>query len=301
MSTFTVGCVSYVNAIPLVMRFEDWADRSPVRVVYDVPSRLPALLESGEAQAVLVSSIDALREPGRRMAAGVCIGSHGPVKSVRLFSKLPPSEVKSLAFDASSLTSNRLAQIILAERYGCSPEVVTMPPDLQGMLEAADACVLIGDIGMAADGTGLHVLDLGEEWQALTGLPFVWAAWIGNEGLTAELATWLIAGAETWCVGRKLVQEAGLARMLKLVFRRYLLDDGPPEHVETVRERLISRALEHAPTWDEAMVRDYYLNVMVYDMSDLMLEGLREFQRKLVANGFEDCRYFPELVEAEQA
>lgn len=299
--TYTVGCVSYVNAIPLVMRFEDWGERSPVRVIYDVPSRLPALLESGEAQAILVSSIDALRVPGRRMAAEVCIGSHGPVKSVRLFSKVPPKEIRTLALDASSMTSNRLARVILAERYDTDPEVVTLPPDLHSMLERADACVLIGDIGMTADGTGLHVLDLGEEWRRLTGKPFVWAAWIGNEGLTPELAGWLAAGAESWSVGRKLEEEAGFARLMRLVYRRYLqeLEEGVHERLGSVRTRLVQRALQHAPGWTEEMVEDYYLNVMVYDMSEPMIDGLREFQRRLVANGFTDAGHFPALVAAE--
>lgn len=235
------------------------------------------------------------------MAADVCIGSHGVVKSVRLFSKVPPKEIRTLALDASSLTSNRLARVVLAERYDTDPEVLTLPPDLGAMLTQADACVLIGDIGMTAEGEGLHVLDLGEEWRKLTGKPFVWAAWIGNDGLTPELAGLLKVGAETWCVGRKLEEEAGFARMMRLVYRRYLqeLEEGVHERVESVRERLVERAMRHAPGWTAEMVEDYYLNVMVYDMSDAMLEGLREFQRRLLANGFTDANHFPALVGAE--
>lgn len=273
---YTVGCVSYVNAIPLVMRFEDAGESSPVRVIYDVPSRLPALLKSGEAQAILVSSIDSLRVPGRRMAAGVCIGSDGPVKSVRVFSKVAPNEIRSLAFDASSMTSNRLAQIVLAERYGVKPLVSTHKPDLEEMLAASDACVLIGDIGMVSDGTGLHVLDLGEEWQQLTGKPFVWAGWIGNETLTPELAHLLQKAAATAYVGRTAHPEGG--------------------ETEEVRARLIARAQAHAPKWTPEMIRDYYLNVMVYEMDDHVLGGLEEFRLRLLRNGFEDCHAFPWVV-----
>lgn len=301
MPQYTVGCVSYVNAIPLVMRFEDGGEQSPVRVIYDVPSRLPALLESGEAQAILVSSVDALRVPGRRMAEGVVIGSDGPVKSVRLFSKVRPSEIKTLALDASSMTSNRLARIILAERYGCDPEVVTLAPDLNAMLAEVDACVLIGDIGMTTDGTGLHVLDLGEEWRKLTHKPFVWAAWIGNEGLTPELAALLMGGAGTMYVGRHLEDAAWRGRVAKMLLRRYFreLEGVERDAVEAVRERLVERALRHAPNWTAEMVRDYYLSVMVYEMSANVLDGLREFQRRLVANGFTDARHFPALVSPE--
>jgi chorismate dehydratase len=265
---FTVACVPYVNAIPLVMRFEDWGEQSPVRVLYDVPSRLPALIESGEVQAALVSSIDALRTPGRRVAMGVGIGSDGPVKSVRLFSKVPPSEIRTLAHDASSLTSNRLAQVILAEGYGVRPSTETHSPDLSAMLDVADACVLIGDIGMAADGAGLHVLDLGEEWRTLTGKPFLWAAWIGSEGLTPGLAAHLLAGSGAGWIG----------------------GDGP------VLDRLIDRALAHAH-WDREVIRDYYTKVMVYDLDERMLDGFREFRKRLLANGFDDCAHFPEVID----
>ena len=52
MAQFRVGCVPFVNARPLVAAFDapnDW-----VEVVYDVPSKLPALLDSGEVDAILV-------------------------------------------------------------------------------------------------------------------------------------------------------------------------------------------------------------------------------------------------------
>ena len=66
------------------------------------------------------------------------------------------------------------------------------------------------------------------------------------------------------------------------------------------RERLIAYTVEKAG-WTEEMVRDYYMNVMVYDMDEGMVDGLREFQRRLLANGFSDAHHFPELVRPEDA
>lgn len=261
MACYTVGCVPYINAIPLVDAFEQAGADSAVKVVYDVPSKLPGLLDSGQADAILVSSVDALRTPGRRMAAGVCIGSRGAVKSVRLFSKVPFAQIQTLALDASSMTSNRLAQIVLAERSGVRPEVVSLQPDLSGMLSVCDACVLIGDLGMSASEDGLFVADLGREWFSLTGLPFVWAAWIGDEGLIPELADELVFALE---------EARGL-------------------------DALVAQARGRTTCSDE-VVSDYFAHVMEYRMGEDMLAGLREFQRRLLANGFEDCTHFPELV-----
>lgn len=278
MNRFTVGSVPYVNAIPLVEMFEEMGPASPVRVVYRVPSELPGLLESGEAQAILVSSVDALRTPNRRIAEGVCIGSRNKVKSVRLLSKVPFEKIETLAWDASSMTSNRLAMVLLRELYGAEPQAVVMPPDLGSMLRQADACILIGDIGMMSNGSGLFVLDLGEAWRQLTNKPFVWAAWIGGAELDSELVWWLQRAAA--CAGSERADE--------------------PEYIKRNRETMVAKAMQKAG-WPEETARDYYENVMEYHMDADLMDGLREFQSRLVTNGFVDAVHFPYVVPAHEA
>jgi len=131
---YTVGSVPYLNAKPLVRMFEEMGEDSPVNVIYDVPSKLPQLLANGTVQAIMVSSIEALRNPGKRIAQGICIGTQKEVLSVRIFSKVPPKKIESLALDQSSMTSNALARIILKERYGAAPEVYPLAPSLSEML-----------------------------------------------------------------------------------------------------------------------------------------------------------------------
>ena len=178
MAQFRVGCVPYVNARPLVAAFDQPNDF--VEVIYDVPSKLPALLDSGEVDAILVSSIELLRRDDLLPVAEVGIMSFGPVQSVRLLSKVPVTEIKTLALDQSSMTSNMLAQVILAEQ-GVFPKTETLSPDAPNMLANHDACVIIGDKGFEADGTGLVDIDLGAAWTDMTGLPFVWALWLGRK------------------------------------------------------------------------------------------------------------------------
>jgi len=276
---YTLGSVPYVNAIPLTSPFA--ADDSPVKVLFDVPSRLPALLESGEADAILVSSVDALRVPGRRMAVGVCIGTDGPVKSVRLFSKVPFNQIESLALDAASMTSNRLARILLDELYSVRPAILTLEPDLENMLDQADACVLIGDIGMTSSGSELHVMDMGEAWTHLTGKPFVWAAWIGGGHLTPELAGYLQTPLEYYGAHSRAAVIAGSRT------------EEPT--IDARRQQAVEQGITHSG-WTRDMVQDYYENVMVYTMDERMLEGYREFQTRLLKHGFDDCGHFPALV-----
>ncbi|MBS1720291.1 MAG: menaquinone biosynthesis protein [Armatimonadetes bacterium] len=239
---FRIGCVSYANAVPLVEAFRD--DPS-VEVVLDVPSRLPALLESGEVDAILVSSLYALNRPDVVLAEATCIASDGPVESVRLFSKVLPSEIKRLALDQSSMTSNALAQMWLREVYGCVPEAEPMPPSLDDMLLDHDAAVLIGDLGMAASLPEGYVIDLGAAWTDWTGLPFLWAGWIGRQDLSPRLVSRLAAA------GERPIDDALIQRV----------------------------AREHG--WSIPALENYYSKTMVYRLSDDVLRGYREFARRL--------------------
>jgi chorismate dehydratase len=293
-SMYTVGSVPYVNARPLVRFFEEEAGRLPVTVVYDVPSKLPALLESGQADAVLVSSIDSLLSPDRRMAAGIGIASNGPVLSVRLFSRKPFDEIGSLALDQSSLTSNSLAKIILLERFGVTPIATPQPPDLEKMLQAHDACVLIGDIGMRAEGTGLHVLDLGEEWSRLTGLPFVWAVWLGNERLDTKLSQYLRIARVKSCLGA-----APTGKLDGKLESWNIGSIGGFEIGEQIERRRMYQlsAISSASSWTLEEVRKYLLETIIFDLGENEIEGLREFGRRLVRHGIAPANHFPQMVE----
>ena len=50
------------------------------------------------------------------------------------------------------------------------------------MLQRADAALVIGDPAFEIDPAkhGVTKIDLGAEWKALTGLPFVYAMWVGR-------------------------------------------------------------------------------------------------------------------------
>ena len=52
------------------------------------------------------------------------------------------------------------------------------------MTTTYDAGLLIGDPAFDADhaALGLRKIDLGDEWTAMTGLPFIYAAWTGRPG-----------------------------------------------------------------------------------------------------------------------
>ncbi|HXH24103.1 MAG TPA: menaquinone biosynthesis protein [Vicinamibacterales bacterium] len=183
--TLRIGAVGYLNARPLT-----WAlDRAPDRwiVRYDVPSVCSRLLHRGDIDLGLVPSIEYLHSPEYRFVPGVGIGSRGPIASVALYTRRPVDQIRHIALDTSSRTSVALVRVLCRRRFDIRPEFVPHGPDLEEMTRKYDAGLLIGDPAFDADhaSLGLKKIDLGEEWTALTGLPFVYAAWTGRAGAVA--------------------------------------------------------------------------------------------------------------------
>ena len=177
-----IGAVGYLNARPLTWALDGSPDRWAIR--YDLPSVCSSLLHEGDVDLGLVPSIDYLSDPEYRFVPGVGIGSRGPIASVALYTRVPTGSIGSIALDTSSRTSVTLIRVLCHHRFGVSPRFVPHGPDLHAMVTACDAGLLIGDPAFEADhaALGLHKVDLGEEWTAMTGLPFIYAAWTGRAG-----------------------------------------------------------------------------------------------------------------------
>ncbi len=174
-----LGAVGYLNARPLVYGLDREA-RFQIR--YDVPAECARLLHAHEIDVGLIPSIEYLRGPSPYgIVPGAGVVSCGPVASVAIYTRRDPRDIRSIAMDATSRTSVALATVLLRRLYGVTPEAKAMPPDLETMLDAADAALLIGDYALFVDhaAAGAAKLDLGELWTASTGLPFVYACWTG--------------------------------------------------------------------------------------------------------------------------
>ena len=181
MRPVRLGAVDYLNARPLVYGLELHSARFSLR--FDVPSKCAALLHEGSIDVGMIPSIEYLRgHDDYCIVPDLAIVSEGPVASVALFSSRPPSQIRTIAADTSSRTSNALLQILCRETFGVDAEFVPMSPDPHGMLQKCDAALLIGDNALFFDYTraGVEKIDLGAEWTRLTGLPFVWAFWAGR-------------------------------------------------------------------------------------------------------------------------
>lgn len=180
-----VCAVSFLNTVPLVWGFLHSPDPQ-IRSVFDLRFALPSAcadqLASGEADIGIVPVIEMARQK-LDYFRGAGIACHGPVRTILLISKVPFAQIRTLAADSASRTSVMLARVILAEKYGAEPRLISMPADLAAMLGEADAALIIGDPALHLDPETLpfQTLDLGAEWTSMTGLPMVFAVWAGRK------------------------------------------------------------------------------------------------------------------------
>src|SRR5580692_10246182 len=153
---------------------------------FAIPAECADRLKSGLADIGIVPAVELNRQK-LDIIRGAGIACHGPVRSILLISKVPFGRIRKLATDSTSRTSVMLSRVILARKYGVEPEVESLKPHLSAMLEHNDAALIIGDSALVLDPSELpfHVLDLGDEWVKMTGLPMVFAVWAAR----AELPT----------------------------------------------------------------------------------------------------------------
>ncbi len=254
MRHYRLGVLKYLNTKPLICHLEQ-NPRPDVTLIWGVPSQLVDALRAGELDTGLVSAITCLGDDRLAVIARSGIACRGPVDSIRLFTRVPPEQIRRVALDTSSRAAAALTRILMAERYGVQPEFFRHPPDLAAMMERADACLLIGDSALRAQHAepwreyAAHSLDLGEVWHELTGLPFIFAVWAAprqadTAGLSALLAEARDAGrAQVDGIADEAAPRLGIpAEVCRNYLRdRIVFDLGPEEWAGLRRYQELAR------------------------------------------------------------
>ena len=205
-----LGAVSYLNTKPLVYGLEAHRDQFDVR--FDVPSKCATLLHEGEVDLGLIPAIEYLRGD-YRIVPDVSIASDGEVATVAVFTRKPIARVKTIALDVSSRTSVALTRVLCAKHWRIDPTFTAAEPDLDAMLQRADAALVIGDPAFDVDPATERVdkIDLGSAWNAMTGLPFVYAMWVGRPGAASPAHCRALQEARDRGVGhlREIARDVG--------------------------------------------------------------------------------------------
>lgn len=242
--TLRIGAVSYLNTKPLIYGLQ--ARLPDSKLVLDLPSRLADRLADGELDVALIPSVEFLRSRELVIVSDACIACHGPVRSVRLLLRKPAAEIRSLALDEGSRTSAALAQVLLAEAHGVRPELRPLPIDADYSRVDADAVLIIGDRAMEVDLSAYaQVWDLGEHWNHINHLPFVFAMWV----TTRPFASTPLATA---------------------------LQDCRDQGLRNLSEIVASEAAQYDLTDDDC--RNYFENQLYFHLGQRELAGLELFR-----------------------
>jgi chorismate dehydratase len=183
MSAMKIGKITFSNIMPIYHFFRtDQFDEHQVEFIPQVPSQLNSGMADGTIDMGPISSFEYGRNYKEyEVLPDLSISSLGKVRSIFLFSHKPIEELKegNIALTDKSATSVNLLKIIMNKFYGASLSYRTMPANLEKMMAAADAALLIGDDALLAswNNPGYYMYDLGELWYKHTGLWMVFAVW----------------------------------------------------------------------------------------------------------------------------
>ena len=181
MAKARVGRIAYLNVLPIYFALENIFGENGFYPVRGTPAELNALMRRGEVDLGSISAMEygrAFRE--YFLLPDLSISSKGAVGSVLLFSRVPFSRLdgRTIRVSAASASGAALVKILMAELFGVQPRY--QQGQLAGVpLKEVAAVMAIGDEALRLKGAGTmpFELDLGQAWQELTGLPFVFGVW----------------------------------------------------------------------------------------------------------------------------
>ncbi len=184
MDKIKVGAVSYLNTKPLLFGIEQSEElRNEMDLMVDYPSRIATLLLNNEIDLGLVPVAIIPKMKEHFIVSDYCIGAIEGVASVALFSEVPLHNIQKVLLDYQSNTSINLARVLMRFHWNMDVELLPGGKNYISEMKGATAGVVIGDRALHQRKISPYIYDLAKGWIEMTGLPFVFAAWIANKKL----------------------------------------------------------------------------------------------------------------------
>jgi len=188
-----IAAIDFLNPAPLMWDFDHEPGKSRLAERYAIhlttPSQCALQLANGEADIGLVPIAAYAETPSLKIIPGCTVASLDQVRSIILAVKSlgGVESVRTVALDTASRTSSAYVQILFQKYWNARTTFIAHQPNLDAMLNVADAALLIGDPALLAledqydrekrTGEKIIYLDLAHEWRARTGTAWVSAFW----------------------------------------------------------------------------------------------------------------------------
>ena len=234
-----LGRIPWINTFPVYGAIDRGLVRVGAEMVTGTASELNDLLAAGELDVSVVSAVEYARNAvAYHLLPDLAISCDGPVRSVKLFSRRPVTELDkgTVLLTASSRTSVLLLELLCRHRWKVAPRFATVraeAADLASLGEFPhDAVLVIGDAALLLAASGRYAVeaDLGLEWKEWTGLPFVFAVWAARRQADSNVALEIhrsLLESRAWGLDHldELAQSAATATGLDPVLCRHYFDD----------------------------------------------------------------------------
>jgi chorismate dehydratase len=179
-----VGIVNYLNTKPLLYGLERPPVCNRIDLIKAHPARLADMLKDGEIDVGLIPVASIPQLPEYHIIGNYCIAAEGEIASVCLFSEVPINAIEKVYLDYQSRSSVALLKWLMREYWGIAPELIETTDDsYRQRIQGSTAGLVIGDRALEQRQVSTFIYDLGSEWRAITGLPFVFAAWVSIKPL----------------------------------------------------------------------------------------------------------------------
>ena len=290
MRPLRISAISYLNTAPLMWDFEHGEAGRDFDISYTLPSACARALQAGTADIGIIPAAAYTQVPGLMILPGVAIASRRPVRSILLVSKVPVDKIRNVALDTSSMTSVALTKVLFEKWLGGGRTFTPMAPDIEKMLAAHDAGLLIGDPALQIDRSRFITLDLAEEWIRYTGKPFVFAFWAVRADSLKMNSLKMDSQKEAALQEEELCGDSrprlSASRSVALAPEPDLATDLATTFQQSRDHGLASASLDHIThEWSprlgltEAVVLSYLTENIYYYLDAPCLEGLQLFYR----------------------
>jgi chorismate dehydratase len=175
-----IGAVSYLNTKPMITGLDKWDE---ISLLVDYPAKIAQMLIDDIIDIGLVPVAIIPKLKNAQIISSYGIASTGKVASVCLFSDVSIEKIETILLDYQSRTSVQLLKILLKEYWEKEVQFVDTKENFETNITGTTAGLVIGDRAFELTKKHSYVYDLGEAWKLLTGLPFVFAAWVCNKNL----------------------------------------------------------------------------------------------------------------------
>jgi chorismate dehydratase len=262
-----VGRIPYINCYPVYGAVDRGVVALAGTLVDGVPTTLNRMMGDGSLDVSVVSAVEYARDWERYLLLpDLAISCDGPVRSVMLFSSVPAAALggQDVLVSRSSMTSVHLLELLFEHVWHATPNFVAGDAEASDLLQSEPgdipvARLVIGDAALMLVSGAIaspyeHVYDLGAEWKAWTGLPFVFAVWVAQRTASTQASL---------AVHASLIESRNWGlRHLDVLAAQAQVSSGVPE----------AQCLA-------------YLSGLDYGLSYPHLGGLTEFYRRLTVAG----------------